>query len=165
MQRLLAAKDSTGFIERFKQLQALEALQSAIRSRDFKGSINAPFPKPADAVLAPFLAQLKRELYADYRKGFGYQAQLLPQPPLEEGKYLIRVAGGYLSNSIDPNQGLQIVSELDTIKGIGEKTKEALLKKYKSVKRIREAPSAELEELIGKKKAALVAEGLGMEVR
>ena len=59
----------------------------------------------------------------------------------------------------------QIVSELDTIKGIGEKTKEALLKKYKSVKRIREAQSAELEELIGKKKATLVAEGLGMEVR
>ena len=59
----------------------------------------------------------------------------------------------------------QIVSELDTIKGIGEKTKEALLKKYKSVKRIREVPSAELEELIGKRKAALVAEGLGMEVR
>ena len=59
----------------------------------------------------------------------------------------------------------QIVSELDAIKGIGEKTKEALLKKYKSVKRIREAQSAELEELIGKKKAALVAEGLGMEVR
>ena len=59
----------------------------------------------------------------------------------------------------------QIVSELDTIKGIGEKTKEALLKKYKSVKRIREVPSAEIEELIGKKKAALVAEGLGMEVR
>ena len=59
----------------------------------------------------------------------------------------------------------QIVSELDAIKGIGEKTKEALLKKYKSVKRIREAPSAELEELIGKRKAALVAEGLGMGVR
>ena len=59
----------------------------------------------------------------------------------------------------------QIVSELDAIKGIGEKTKEALLKKYKSVKRIREAQSAELEELIGKKKATLVAEGLGMGVR
>ena len=59
----------------------------------------------------------------------------------------------------------QIVSELDAIKGIGEKTKEALLKKYKSVKRIREAPPVELEELIGKKKAALVAEGLGMAPR
>ena len=59
----------------------------------------------------------------------------------------------------------QIVSELDAIKGIGEKTKEALLKKYKSVKRIREAPPTELEELIGKKKAALVAEGLGVAPR
>ena len=59
----------------------------------------------------------------------------------------------------------QIVSELDAIKGIGEKTKEALLKKYKSVKRIRGAQPTELEELIGKKKAALVAEGLGMGVR
>ena len=59
----------------------------------------------------------------------------------------------------------QIVSELDAIKGIGEQTKEALLKKYKSVKRIREAPPAELEELIGKKKAALVAEGLGVTPR
>ena len=59
----------------------------------------------------------------------------------------------------------QIVSELDTIKGIGEKTKEALLKKYKSVKRIRGAQPAELEERIGKRKAALVAEGLGMGVR
>lgn len=59
----------------------------------------------------------------------------------------------------------QIISELDAIKGIGEKTKEALLKKYKSVKRIREAPPAELEELIGKKKAALVAEGLGVTPR
>ena len=59
----------------------------------------------------------------------------------------------------------QIVSELDAIKGIGEKTKEALLKKYKSVKRIREASPAELEELIGKKKAALVAEGLGVAPR
>ena len=59
----------------------------------------------------------------------------------------------------------QIVSELDAIKGIGEKTKEALLKKYKSVKRIREASPAELEELIGKKKAALVTEGLGVAPR
>jgi excinuclease ABC subunit C len=47
----------------------------------------------------------------------------------------------------------QIVSELDTIKGIGPVIKEKLLQKYKSVKRIKEAPEAEIEELIGKKKA------------
>jgi excinuclease ABC subunit C len=47
----------------------------------------------------------------------------------------------------------QIVSELDAIKGIGPVIKEKLLQKYKSVKRIKEAPQSEIEELIGKKKA------------
>ena len=50
----------------------------------------------------------------------------------------------------------QVISELDTIKGIGLGMKDKLLKKYKSVKRIKEAPESEIAELIGKKKAALV---------
>jgi excinuclease ABC subunit C len=50
----------------------------------------------------------------------------------------------------------QVVSELDTIKGIGPVMKEKLLKKYKSVKRMKEAPESEIAELIGKTKAALV---------
>jgi len=54
----------------------------------------------------------------------------------------------------------QVVSELDSIKGIGEKTKQVLLKKYKSVKRIREASPTEIEVLIGKSKAAILFDGL-----
>lgn len=54
----------------------------------------------------------------------------------------------------------QIISELDEIKGIGEKTKEVLLKKYKSVKRIKEAPMDELIELIGESKAGILINGL-----
>ena len=54
----------------------------------------------------------------------------------------------------------QVVSELDSIKGIGDKTKTALLKKYKSVKRLKEAPVQELIELIGKSKAGTLLEGL-----
>jgi excinuclease ABC subunit C len=50
----------------------------------------------------------------------------------------------------------QVVSELDTIKGIGPVIKEKLLKKYKSVKRIKEVPESEIAELIGEKKAALI---------
>ncbi|MDR1161459.1 MAG: excinuclease ABC subunit UvrC [Tannerellaceae bacterium] len=50
----------------------------------------------------------------------------------------------------------QTVSELDDIKGIGEKTKTILLRKYKSVKRIKEATEDELKELIGEAKATLV---------
>jgi len=52
----------------------------------------------------------------------------------------------------------QVVSELDSIKGIGPKMKEILLQKYKSVKRIKEVPESEIAELIGEKKAALVKE-------
>jgi len=54
----------------------------------------------------------------------------------------------------------QVVSELDSIKGIGPKIKEILLQKYKSVKRIKEVPESEISELIGEKKASLVKKGL-----
>ena len=51
-------------------------------------------------------------------------------------------------------------SELDTIKGIGEKTKVSLLKHFKSVKRIKEAGQDEIASVIGPAKAKLVIEGL-----
>ena len=42
-----------------------------------------------------------------------------------------------------------IVSELDGVEGIGEKTKEVLLQHFKSVKRIREATLEELTQVAG----------------
>ena len=50
----------------------------------------------------------------------------------------------------------QIASELDSIKGIGPKTKEILLKKLHSVKRIKEAELSQLTELIGESKAEVI---------
>ena len=50
----------------------------------------------------------------------------------------------------------QTASELDEIKGIGEKTKNMLLKTFKSVKRIREASPEALEEVIGKAKTEIL---------
>lgn len=50
----------------------------------------------------------------------------------------------------------QLKSELDDIKGIGPKTKETLLKTFKTVKRIREANLDEIEKAIGKSKAEIV---------
>ena len=51
-----------------------------------------------------------------------------------------------------------IKSELEEIPGVGEKTIELLLKKLKSVKRIREANQETLEEILGKVKAKVVWE-------
>ena len=47
-------------------------------------------------------------------------------------------------------------SELDDIKGLGPKGRDALLKSLKSVKKIREAELSVLEEIIGKQKAKIV---------
>ena len=54
----------------------------------------------------------------------------------------------------------QTASALDGIKGIGEKTKTLLLRKFKSVKRIREASFEELTAEIGPAKAQIIQENL-----
>ena len=58
----------------------------------------------------------------------------------------------------------QIASALDAIPGIGPKTKALLLRKWHSVKRIREAEEAELAEVIGTVKAKILKEKLAEEV-
>ena len=54
----------------------------------------------------------------------------------------------------------QTASALDGIKGIGDKTKSLLLRKFKSVKRIREASLEELSAEIGPAKARIIQENL-----
>ena len=54
----------------------------------------------------------------------------------------------------------QMASELDEIKGIGPKTKEQLIKHFRSVKRIREASQEALTEVVGAKKAKILLEAL-----
>lgn len=47
----------------------------------------------------------------------------------------------------------QLISELDSIDGIGIVTKEKLLRKYKSIRQIKDIPQEKIISLIGKKKA------------
>jgi excinuclease ABC subunit C len=56
----------------------------------------------------------------------------------------------------DKRSKTQIASELDSIPGIGEKTKNDLIKQFKSVKRIKSADLNELSETIGKNRASIV---------
>ena len=53
----------------------------------------------------------------------------------------------------DKRSKRQTASVLDTIKGIGPKTKEALMAHFKSVKRIKEATIEEIASIVGKSKA------------
>ena len=63
----------------------------------------------------------------------------------------------------DKRSKRQVASALDSIKGIGEKTKTALLKEFKSVKRIKEASLEDISAIIGEAKAKTVKEGLNNE--
>lgn len=58
----------------------------------------------------------------------------------------------------DKRSKRQTGSELDAITGIGEKTKQALLKEFKSVKRIREASAEEVSKVVGKAKGKIIEE-------
>ena len=60
----------------------------------------------------------------------------------------------------DKRSKRQTSSELDNIKGIGEKSKQLLLKHFKSVKRIKEAGIEELAAVVGKAKAEIILNGL-----
>ena len=54
----------------------------------------------------------------------------------------------------------QIVSELDGVKGVGEKTRDALLQHFKSVKRLREASIDSIADIVGPSKASIVYNAL-----
>ena len=56
----------------------------------------------------------------------------------------------------DKRSKRQIASELDSIKGIGEKTKQTLLTHFKSVKRMKEATAEELIKTVGEAKAKIL---------
>ena len=60
----------------------------------------------------------------------------------------------------DKRSKSQIASELDRIKGIGKIRKTALLKKFKSVSRIRKATIEELAEIVGESVAKTIKESL-----
>lgn len=60
----------------------------------------------------------------------------------------------------DKRSKRQTASELDSIKGIGEKSKQALLQHFKSVKRIKQADTEEIASIIGQAKAELLQKSL-----
>ena len=60
----------------------------------------------------------------------------------------------------DKRSKRQTASELDSIKGIGQKSKSALLKEFRSVKRIREATLEQLSSIIGEAKGKIIFEAL-----
>jgi excinuclease ABC subunit C len=65
----------------------------------------------------------------------------------------------------DKRSKRQTVSELDNIKNIGEKSKQKLMQRFKSVKRLKEAELSEIETVVGKAKAEIIHRELNKDAK
>ena len=93
---------------------------------------------------------------------YGFPPQTITLPPESElFKVLTQIQDEVHRYAItfhrDKRSKHALHSELDDIKGIGPKAKEALLSKFKSVKKIKEASQEQLSEVLGPHKAEILA--------
>ena len=93
---------------------------------------------------------------------YGFPPQTIALPPESElFKVLTQIQDEVHRYAItfhrDKRSKHALHSELDDIKGIGPKSKEALLSKFKSVKKIKEASQEQLSEVLGPHKAEILA--------
>ena len=93
---------------------------------------------------------------------YGFPPQTIALPPESElFKVLTQIQDEVHRYAItfhrDKRSKHALHSELDDIKGIGPKAKEALLSKFKSVKKIKEASQEQLTEVLGPHKAEILA--------
>ena len=93
---------------------------------------------------------------------YGFPPQTIALPPESElFKVLTQIQDEVHRYAItfhrDKRSKHALHSELDDIKGIGPKAKEALLSKFKSVKKTKEAPQEQLSEVLGPHKAEILA--------
>lgn len=93
---------------------------------------------------------------------YGFPPQTIALPPESElFKVLTQIQDEVHRYAItfhrDKRSKHALHSELDDIKGIGPKAKEALLSKFKSVKKIKEASQEQLAEVLGPYKAEILA--------
>ena len=93
---------------------------------------------------------------------YGFPPQTIALPPESElFKVLTQIQDEVHRYAItfhrDKRSKHALHSELDDIKGIGPKAKEALLGKFKSVKKIKEASQEQLAEVLGPHKAEILA--------
>lgn len=93
---------------------------------------------------------------------YGFPPQTIALPPESElFKVLTQIQDEVHRYAItfhrDKRSKHALHSELDDIKGIGPKAKEALLSKFKSMKKIKEASQEQLAEVLGPHKAEILA--------
>ena len=118
MRRCLVDDDSVQLVDNYLKYKQLDAEQTAVRSRDFEGSIKKPNPEVATTFVAPYLKTELADLVQRYKRRHGYRTDVFPQQTIENGIYLIKYKGLYLTNTHpnEPGSAPQFVARRDDVK-------------------------------------------------
>ncbi len=118
MNNALAEENPEKFIENYLKYQENLEAQSAIRSRDFAGSLRVASPAVGSLHVEPFLKECAGELIAKYKENHDYRLDIFPAQAIENGTYYIMHNGRYLTNT-KPNVASsvpQLQAAVDTIR-------------------------------------------------
>ena len=118
MNNALAEENPEKFIENYLKYQEYLEAQSAIRSRDFAGSLRVASPAVGSLHVEPFLKECAGELIAKYKENHDYRLDIFPAQAIENGTYYIMHNGRYLTNT-KPNVASsvpQLQAAVDTIR-------------------------------------------------
>ena len=93
----LQAENPESFVESYLKYKEYDEAQSAVRSRDFEGSIRVARPAVGSRYIMPFLKSTLDALVAEYRGNYNYRLDVFPALELAPGDYFIMYDGEYLT--------------------------------------------------------------------
>ena len=95
----LQAGQAKPFVESYLKYKEYDEAQSAVRSRDFEGSLRTACPGVAVGAvnIQPFLKNELARLVAEYKANYDYRLDVFPGQELANGNYFIMVNGQYLT--------------------------------------------------------------------
>ena len=99
MNKALAEESPEAFVDNYLKYQEYTEAQSAIRSRDFSGTLKIASPVVGTVHVEPFVKEKIGELVAEYKENYDYRLDIFPAQVLENGTYYIMYNGKYLSNT------------------------------------------------------------------
>ena len=105
MYEALEAEQPEAFVESYLLYLEYDEAQSAIRSRDFEGSIRVARPAVGSRYIIPFLKNTLDELVVEYKSRFDYRLDVFPGQEIDNGDYFIMYDGKYLTNQSEGQDG------------------------------------------------------------
>ena len=114
MNNAILNENPENFIDNYLKYKEYDEAQTALRSRDFYGSLKVATPVVGTVYIEPFIKNTLGTLVAEYKEVYDYRTDVFPAQVLENGTYYIMYNGKYLTNNGGGNPVFQ--AEQDNIR-------------------------------------------------